>query len=180
MSYRVEYAGDFDEVLRGIGFVCKSYAHLESDIDYFVQAMSGMRRGLSNPVTSSMDLSAKIEAAKLLAFEGKKTDDWYKECRTVLNIIQNEIRPERNRYVHDIWVLSKKSAIRVTNKPKIKKQQAHKPEELITSEVYVSADDVWALGEKIVSASLSISSLEHEYSGRGPYVKKPLLELLRR
>src|SRR3546814_18122916 len=52
-------------------------------------------------IVNNMDMRDKIKGLLALGFLKKPSDDWYNELKTTINEIDNDLRPERNRMIHD-------------------------------------------------------------------------------
>src|SRR3546814_2313559 len=57
----------------------------------------------SASIVNNMDMRDKIKGLLALGFLKKPSDDWYNELKTTINEIDNDLRPERNRMIHDSW-----------------------------------------------------------------------------
>ncbi|MEQ9247644.1 MAG: hypothetical protein RLO21_16835, partial [Nitratireductor sp.] len=75
---------------------------------------------------ASLDIRGKIVTAKALAHQIDEIDSpgFYDRVEELLNYVDNELRPERNRYVHDNWSIAGSAAMRMRLAPKITRPQA--------------------------------------------------------
>jgi hypothetical protein len=90
----------------------------------------------------AMDARQRIVVAKALAADGLDPD-LYAEVDKLLNHIDNQLRPERNRYVHDIWQEHDNKIVRSTWKPKVTRPQSRQLEVTYSTEThYNTAEDV--------------------------------------
>lgn len=58
---------------------------------------------LNNVLLGTMDLRTKLEVLLPLAFEKRVNDVCYAQLETTVNLINNDLRSERNRIIHDTF-----------------------------------------------------------------------------
>lgn len=83
-----------------------------------------------------------------------------------LKEIDNEMRPERNRLVHDVWIQNAEKFVRRTYKTILRKPQAFKLELLTKEEKEYTAQEVWDFQQRIKDMLLRIARLMHSSQGR--------------
>jgi hypothetical protein len=76
----------------------------------------------------TLDMRQKIVVAKAYAhlIPGPHPEDLYDRVEALFNYIDNEVRPERNRYVHDQWGFIDDAAFRLNHSLRIVRPQARK------------------------------------------------------
>jgi hypothetical protein len=67
--------------------------------------------GVLSTVLSHMDVRQRIAVAKVLAAQGVDPD-LYGQIERLLNTIDNDLRNERNRFVHDHWQIEDEVIVR--------------------------------------------------------------------
>lgn len=67
--------------------------------------------GVLSTVLSHMDVRQRIAVAKVLAAQGVDPD-LYGQIERLLNTIDNDLRSERNRFVHDHWQMNDEAILR--------------------------------------------------------------------
>lgn len=98
------------------------WAHLESAVADLVFDLSSLHSEafynmpgvteVASVLHSSLELRPNIEVAKALAFSLDEPE-LFERLEPCLNRISNEHRTDRNRYVHDRWVISGQRIVRV-------------------------------------------------------------------
>jgi len=159
-----EWRTKLTEHARAIGYVCIDWAWLELAVDAFVAQLMGLPIGsIEHRVSSaSTDFRAKLEILKALAHEKQLSADWFVEVEKVVNAIDNDIRPLRNRVVHDLWHAGKDgSPTRAFSRNKLARPQSHAPLELSTFEICpMTSDQVEEISKKIARATNQILDLQ--------------------
>ena len=101
----------FERHATALGLACIAWSTLESVVNEFLGLLIPLEPGdTERIVTSNIDFRAKLEMLVHLGFMEKYKDLWFLELQTLINKIDNELRPERNRYVHDTWRLDLQKA----------------------------------------------------------------------
>src|SRR5262249_30177026 len=59
---------------------------------------------INDIVTSEIDFRAKLAITKNLAYSKPLNPEWFEKVKALLDHIDNQLRPERNRMVHDLWL----------------------------------------------------------------------------
>ena len=101
-----------------------------------------------NLILANMGQRQLFAAVKALAFEGSP-NEFFPALEPVLNKLDNEIRVERNRYVHDSWFASGEAAERTSRSTKIVNRQGVRELLLNESETYSSFDEIDDLVKKL-------------------------------
>ncbi|MHB8266974.1 hypothetical protein [Bradyrhizobium sp.] len=116
---------NFNKIALVIGHICIQWSRVEDIVDSFIEIIASLEEGnISRSITSNIDIRNKIQTLKALAFQKKVSDSWFKDLNTLLDHIDNEIRPERNKYVHSHWFVPQGRLVRVSRRIKFKKPQA--------------------------------------------------------
>lgn len=101
---------------------------------------------------SHMDIRQRVAVAKALAANGLDPD-LYGEVESLLNHIDNDLRPERNRYVHDEWMMIDDSIVRRKHGAKVIPPQSRQLSVLrSTDRIYGSADEVDEFAQRVAKA----------------------------
>ena len=110
-----------------IGYLCVTWSRLEGTVDALLSVLMNLDDiNASAAVIYNMDFRDKLKAARALGYLNKPTDDWYAELEKLINEIDNDLRPERNRMVHDICIDSGDEIFRIANHAKVVREQARK------------------------------------------------------
>jgi hypothetical protein len=118
-----------------IGHLCIKWAWIEESIDTFIGKYAPLDEGhISNAITSNLEIRSKIQTLKALAFERRQSDEWFDDLSRLLNVVDNELRPERNKYVHGHWHSPKGKLHRTSRRISFRKAQSFQPMSLTTQE----------------------------------------------
>lgn len=158
-------ASDYRDYAPAIGWMCMQWAYLEGILDrHLLRTLVPLNPSeVCNAVTSSIDFRAKIQLALNLGLLKKPSDIWFSELLSVLNDIDNRLRPQRNRFAHDAIVTQLKvpyPSVTADSKPKRKKPQSRQPLQLTTyEETEITPDEIWKTAEDIMAAAKTIGLL---------------------
>jgi hypothetical protein len=101
-----------DRIFSAVGGVCAWWSTLEETVHDFILHLAACLtpdfdkpevRMVLHSALSNMDFRQLIATSKALASQALERP-LYLRCETILNKIDNELRTERNRYVHDSWM----------------------------------------------------------------------------
>jgi len=148
-----------------LGRLCVAWSNLELDITMLLNAISGIE---NTPVCSTfmgvMGLRAKIQATIAMAFANQFNDDWYKIIKATLLNVDNDLRMERNRMIHDFWSGPDGTNINRTKfGPKVVNIQSRQEKLIHANHKPITPDDISNLCEKIETASLTIFEMRYLY-----------------
>ncbi|TQF27805.1 hypothetical protein UNPF46_29000 [Bradyrhizobium sp. UNPF46] len=126
----------FNKLALVIGHICINWSRVEDVMDFLISRMILLEEGsnLANAITSNMDIRNKIQTLKALVYERRTGNAWFKEYAQLLDQIDNELRPARNRYVHSHWFRPDGRLTRVSRRVRFSKPQAFKELALTTEE----------------------------------------------
>jgi hypothetical protein len=110
-----------------VGRLCHAWAELELAVSGLFGVVAGM--GI-DPALATMidclDFRDRIKATRIGAVATSEAPpEWAEELVEALNYIDNDLRPMRNRYVHDLWRSHDDgSVLRLTAAPALYRAQA--------------------------------------------------------
>ena len=100
-----------------IGHICIQWSRIEDVLDFAIGRLAYLEEGsITYAITSNLDIRNKIQTLKALAFARRTSDDWFKELSSLLDGIDNVLRPERNKYVHSHWKLPDGKLTRISRR----------------------------------------------------------------
>jgi hypothetical protein len=120
-------------------------------------------------VLSHMDARQRIAVAKVLAAQGVDPD-MYAQIDRLLNFIDNDLRNERNRFVHDQWqletdgIVRRKHGARVT-RPQSRQLAIHQATDKKYRDVHEVAEFATRVGDtlmKLVKLEAELEELHEE------------------
>lgn len=155
-----------NEHARAIGYVCILWAAMESRIDQLLAALTPIDHDKIGEIFSAnVDLREKLEIIKSAAFVRKPNDAWFKAVEELANKVDNSLRSERNRYVHDAWLDKAGEIVRRTKQTTIKKPQAFKRELVTFTDTPVPVEKIWALCAAIREVEVMATIYRLQYQG---------------
>lgn len=147
--------GALAEHAREIGNLCICWSRLELECTMLLLT-------LMQPVGSfeamipltNMDFREKLASITALGFHKKPSADWFTELREVVNDLDNNLRPLRNRYVHDHWLAGgDQGVIKFSMKTSVYYEQARTLALRLFEMKPVPAVDVFVLTVKVLAAA---------------------------
>lgn len=110
-----------------IGYFCIYWATIENQIDGLLSELtSSLKDDVAVIILANMDFRSKISSVMTLGFNRKPDEKWFSDLKSVLDTIDNEIRTERNRYVHDYWVAIGDDIYKFQRQAKVYREQSRK------------------------------------------------------
>lgn len=98
-------ADPLDGHAQEIGRMCVLWGRLEMSVSFLLSDLMAIKEPTTNNVIlGALDFRAKVQAVLPLAFTKKPTKMWFEDVQKELNEIDNSLRPERNRTIHDYWM----------------------------------------------------------------------------
>ncbi len=156
----------FDKHAQEIGRVCILWSQLELTMAGMLGDLMAIEDAtVKNVVISSLDMRGKMQAILPIAFSKKRSDSWFSQLQTEINEIDNKLRPERNRLIHDYWIVMPDTVHRMQHTATVVRDQRTQLLKL-AEHVPVSVGDLLALQIKIAKASGRIQELADQYAGR--------------
>lgn len=113
-----------------------------------------------------MKLPERIALTKALAHAVNDPPDYYARLEHTLNLLDNKLRTERNRFVHDSWQFDGQKIIRFADGPKVRRPQARIRELTMgTEKAFADIVDVRAFLDELVATRNSLVGLDNEVAG---------------
>jgi hypothetical protein len=164
MDYNIPHIAAIEEHAKAIGYVCIYWAALEHGVDSMLQTLTPLEPGkVSNSITANADIREKLRMLMAIGLVRKPSEGWFGKLRSIINEIDDELRPERNRHIHDLW-MGFSPVIRRTRKTSIKRPQSRQPFELTTyEEIPIEPAKIWALVNAISNAQVTLKLLESKF-----------------
>lgn len=147
-----------------IGYVCINWSWLEFVVECVLSEFIDMPadKPEAHIITSSIDFSKKLDVIKHIGFIRKPSTRWFAQWEGLINHIDNSLRPERNRHVHDLWRKEpeRHTPSRISSKVKLVTPKARAERILQTSETTeVDIKEVRNLAAAIQDAAASMVRL---------------------
>lgn len=156
-----------DEHAQEIGRLSILWSRLELRLTMLLDDLLEIQdRTTLNILLGSLDMRTKVKILMPLAFSKKRSDDWFERLQDELNRIDNELRSERNRMIHDFWTIDERGgpASRMQLAPRVVKDQ--KTQKLKLANVKpVTAAEITVLTVRVATAIGVMDGLRDEYGG---------------
>lgn len=171
-----------DKHALALGHLCIQWGYLESYVDSFLFSLllNIKDADVQSALGANMDFRNKLKAIKLLSFKLRRSDDWFEQLSTLINRIDNELAPARNRMIHDEWSIAvthpptTESIVRTTVRASLKRPQAFQPQRFSASEtVTIKPSDIWKLVENVKIAYGDLVGLLFDHTHRSSRGKPP-------
>jgi hypothetical protein len=142
-----------------IGYMCICWASLDRRLHHCLADLKAFPSAkIGECITADADMRSRIAMLKGVAFVRKPDNKWYDAFCAVLNRIDNEMRTERNRYIHDLWLHANlETAVKRSFKVEVSKSQAFRRELTTEQDKTVSADDIWNFVYSIDRVSIRLA-----------------------
>lgn len=173
-----------ERVTKAIGYVCVYWAWLEDEIADMILDLAPFDKRTIPPkqleqlrdvILLDSDIRTKIKILRTVAFVRKMNNAWFTKVDKVLQKIDNDLRPKRNRIVHDQWYSPKRGLERRSRQAKLRRPQSFADLELITQErVNVKLREVWNLSKSLISVQFRLAKLSLDYDAFEKEVGKEL------
>lgn len=119
-----------------------------------------------NLVLVNMGQRDLFSAVKALAFDASK-DDLFPRLEPLLNVLDNDIRPERNRYIHDSWFATGELAERTSRSARIVNAQARLKElRAFHKTTFASFDELDGLVRRMKQHFTELETISEDISSR--------------
>jgi hypothetical protein len=145
-----------------IGVVCVLWTKLELMLDVLLLGLlESSCETTASVILTTMNLREKVAAIKVIGFKKKSSDQWFADLDAALNTIDEELRPERNRYVHDYWFAAEtgEPVVRVQHKAKLVKPKAKQIAINYYSAQRIEVGEILALQVRILSSTGRVMDL---------------------
>jgi hypothetical protein len=155
-----------DSCAMAIGYVCIEWGLLEGTFDRFMRQLFGWshRDETTHILNMNIRQSEKITIIRAVGTAQSPSLDWLERLTRTLTTIDNDIRPLRNRFVHDMWLISQhEPLLRRTRTTKISRPQARQIEVSAFSDRSTQVSEILDLVTKIREASEELNRLADDY-----------------
>jgi hypothetical protein len=94
----------YDLYLRSLGRLCAAWSRLDRELNHAIAAVLKIDLAQAACIATEMnDVAPRCRLLKTLIYTIEAPDDWRQTTSQLLNIIQNNLAPERNRLIHDYF-----------------------------------------------------------------------------
>lgn len=154
---------EFADYALQLGYLCIIWTSLENDINTLVATLMSLPVGDErNAVIANVDLRQKIQIALALGYLKRPSDVWFNHLKSALDKIDNDLRPSRNRYIHDHWMWDQANVrmMKRTLKTTLKKPQAFQPFEFSSAkDIPVDAKEILGFRHLVGEGTVALKFL---------------------
>lgn len=146
---------ELDTIATAVGRVCYYWSQIEHLVhDLVLHTASALDpafdqnrpRHVLHVTLSSMEMRERLVTLKVLLHDagGRLSPTLYDQTEPLINYLDNVLRPERNRFVHDLWEFGEDGRwSRVKTGPRVYRPQSHdRATSLFTRREYASVDQI--------------------------------------
>jgi len=175
----------FQRIIDALGDLCLTWSNIDGVVHDIVLHLSTVLNPAFEPygppepkpwdllhvALTNMDERGHIATAKAYAhytaewiatFSKADAATFYDRAEQLLNYVDNVLRPERNRFIHDYWELGDDlSVVRTKMGTQVRRPQSHQREvHLYTSRVYANVEEVEAFVTNLHLAYEDLAQLD--------------------
>ena len=164
-----------DEHAKAIGYLCIYWAALEHGLDSMLEKLTPLEHGQAgNSITAHAHFNDKLKMIEALGFIRKPNKGWFASLRWTLNKIDKKLRPERNNYIHGLWIGKRPVIRRTRTNALIKRRQSRQPPTLSNYDnAPVKAENIWDMVKDVSHTQLRLNVLEQSYCEHLASLPKP-------
>jgi len=153
-----------DAIAPGLGLVVIVWGQLEYTVSLSLAVMLNIHQHPQNDaVLGFIDFREKLEIIKAWGFVHRPNDRWHRRLEKVVNHIDNDLRPRRNRMIHHNWLPGTAGAHTLQDpKPKLKRPQSFK-RVLENESIQISPSDMLQLVQDIWEAISALLKVMREF-----------------
>jgi hypothetical protein len=175
------YRANLDQIQKcatAVGNLCFAWAGLETTLDKFINSFLKINHAkVQATLAANIDVRAKINIVLGLGYLLRKDNEWFDSFKWCLDTVDDNLRPRRNRFVHDLWHVSAESIKRVQKKTGFRRAKSHQPLEYYTEITeQVTEEDVWALQRDVSTMIIRLEVFWWSGVDKGVDWKKLLAE----
>jgi hypothetical protein len=155
----------FDQLALALGNVCIAWGRIEQDLNEFIEKLAPLNEGdISRSITANLDIRSKIQTIKALAYLRGHSESWFKEMVLILDYIDNNLRPRRNRFIHAGWYIPKGRLTRRTYQIKFERPQSFQLRLQTQSNISSTVREVKQLGDELDDLFLVMFTAWYNYA----------------
>jgi hypothetical protein len=152
------------KVANRLGRLCMSWSHLELDLTLLLHSLMGVSDPtVNNTILGVMGLREKIQALHTIGFKRAPSRQWYDSLSKTLTMIDNDLRPERNRMIHDFWITDIDGDLQRSRlNPRVVNVKSRTKAVQLSVNAKITPELMSLLCSNIETASVAINLLNHD------------------
>lgn len=141
-----------------IGHLCSVWASLDRCANMLVEQILGCSEAQAVCLATQMEpVATRAKLLKNLAYTTAASNEWKAVLISLLNIIDGELAPKRNRVIHDAWDFTAAKPSQLDRRAKVARSQARKPPELlIEARLNVTPEFIESLVGRVSAAATAL------------------------
>ncbi len=159
------------ELSKSLGRIIISWSHLENTIQMFLRELIDLRADHFLATVGQLDIYQKIDAVYSITSLTSPDPRWNQHLLELRKFINGELREERNRIAHDLWLNESEISQSIRFKPTVDKKTS-KPDYATVRDL--SQEDLNILSAKIIACGPLVMNLRDVYFAgkREPWRRK--------
>ncbi len=172
----------YEQICLSIGRMSRCWGLLDYELNLLLGEMLHIDDERTSCLTTELkDVAPKCRTIKALSFAIGAPQDWITPLTELLNVVQNQLGPSRNRIIHDAWYEApEEGGLRLDKRAKVSRPQSFSDFALSTSREHeFSVDDVDLLAIKIIASMPRVAQARfdvEEMNKTGRFPKQPCLD----
>jgi hypothetical protein len=159
-----------------LGYVCFTYSSLELAINQYVETLLPCSHDARRAIVdaSGVTLATRCELVLKLASLRDPPAIWFCDLEALLKRVRDELAPERNRLIHDVWLSGGGDIKQWDQRAFLRRAQAGEPKRIAPSAAPErSLPVIWDLVRRIQEVNVHLlmvwfTFLEWQETGRSP------------
>ncbi|MEO1922642.1 MAG: hypothetical protein ABGW84_12245 [Sphingomonadaceae bacterium] len=172
----------YDQICLSIGRMSRCWGLLDYELNLLLGEMLQIDEERTSCITTELrDVAPKCRTIRALSFAVGAPQDWIATLTELLNIIQNQLGPSRNRIIHDAWYETpEQGPLRLDKRAKVTRPQSFTDFTLSTNREHsFSVDDVDLLAIRIIAAMPRVAQARFDIEKlncEGSFPERPELD----
>jgi hypothetical protein len=161
------------EFAQPLGELTIAWNLLEAEINLMlISVTDNYNTDTADLVFPELDFREKIKAIRNCAYMEHPTDRWFDLLENELNDVDNEHRPNRNRFVHDHLVIEEGAVWRITKQLKLVRPQAFQRSLHYRTRSNLSKHQIQRVTRQIRASTVRLRALRGEFERLRPRTQR--------
>jgi hypothetical protein len=148
----------FGHHMLALGRLCITWAFLDRQLNDALTELLGCSAAQAACIANeATDVAERCRILKTLCYVDGPGGEWRETFERLLNRIENELAPLRNRYVHDYWKLTDEALERMDRRARLGKPQSFQEKQITFDTTHVTPHN--EVGDFSVKVAIAMSGL---------------------
>jgi len=158
----------FNPLATKLGYLVISWSHLEDAADMLFSTLMLWNEPVDEiheTVRHQLDFRDKLNLIKTLAFARDPDSDWFNRVEKLVNVIDNELRVERNALVHGRWNVDLDGTVKRhrRSRPVVAYKQSRRRHLALPLPEPITLDRISEVTGKILDCCVELANLDDEF-----------------